>query len=178
MHSLCFHHSGQKHPAVGSSSICARTGSQPRHGTASQGFSLVLVRKRLRCDEVGEPLFLFHLPAFRICIFQPSFLFSSVVQIAALTFSPLLCWKSQSLVHQRAASPPQGGLDHGTALHFLHCCVLTLCVVIWTHPKLSASHWHPAYTGLPCPSQARGFLQVPDSDSLKNTHLHIKEIHP
>lgn len=35
----------------------------------------------------------------------------------------------------------QGGLDHGTTLQFLYCCVLTLCVVIWTDPKLTASHW-------------------------------------
>lgn len=49
VHSLCFHHSGQKHPAVESSSICVCTGSQPNCGTASQGFSLVPVRKRLRC---------------------------------------------------------------------------------------------------------------------------------
>lgn len=47
VHSLCFHHSGQKNPAVESSSICACTGSQPKCGTASRGFSLVPVRKRL-----------------------------------------------------------------------------------------------------------------------------------
>lgn len=74
--------------------------------------------------------------------------------------------------------PAPGWAGPWNTLHFLHCCVLTPCVVIWTHPKLSASHWHPPYTGLPCPSQAWGFLQVPDSDSSKNIHLHIKEIHP
>lgn len=144
VHPLCFHHSGQKCAAVESSSICARTGHSPS------------VRKRLRCHEVGEQLFLSHPPAFRVCIFQLSSPFSSVIQTAALTPSTALCTRE---LHP---SLLQGGLDHGTALQFLYCCVLTLWVVIWTDAKLSASHWHPPHPGLPCASQAWGFLQVPD----------------
>lgn len=158
MHPLCFPHCGQKHPAVESSSICAQAGqgvtAQAWHSLP--GVFLGARRKRLRYLEVGEPLFLFHPPAFRVCIFQLSSPFSSAIQTAALTPSPPLQWKSQSPVHWRAASPPRAGFDHGTALQFLYCCVLTLCVVIWTEPKLSASHWPPPHTGLPCASQDGG----------------------
>lgn len=71
VHPLCFPYCGQSiqqwRAAV---SVLKRgKGSQPKHGTASQGFSLVPV-KRLRYQEVGELLFLFHPPAFRVCIFQ------------------------------------------------------------------------------------------------------------
>lgn len=108
VHSLCFHHNGQKHPAVESSRLCAHTGHSPSVAQPPRGFPWC-IRKRLRCHEVGEQLFLSHPPAFRVCIFQLSFPFSSVTQTAALTPSPALCWKSQSLVHQRAASIPAAG---------------------------------------------------------------------
>lgn len=173
MHPLCFHRSGQKHPALESSSICAHTGHSPNVAQLPRGFPWC-IRKRW-----GATRWVNH--SFFLILLHSEFAFSSFPSRSALLsrlqLSPPVQpsdGKAKALcTRELHPSLLQGGLDHGTTLRFLYCCV-----VIWTDPKLTASHWHPPHPGLPCASQAWGFLQVPDLESLKVTHLHIKEVHP
>lgn len=126
--------------------VSVLTESQPKPGTASLGLSLVPLRKRLRCHKVGE-LFLFHPPAFSICIFQLS---SSFTERSRLQLSPLVHssdGKAKALCTRELHPCPGVGWTMNSSAVPVLLCPYCVCVVTGLIPSCQ----HPTAT---LPTQA------------------------
>lgn len=152
-------------------------GSQPKRGTASQGFSLVLGGRGWGTSRWENCCF------FSILL-HSEYAFSSFpppsAQLSRLQLSPPVRpsnGKAKALC--TGELHPHHGLGWTMEQLCSSCIAVSLLYVWWSGLSLSCKH----LTG-PLPIQAclvprrMGVLQVPHSDSLKVTHLHNKEVYP